>query len=119
MVTDFAQHHPDENGADPMSEPALLSLDDHPDLPPEVALRVLAGALDPDAPPAPADLIPTDEPTVEPLGDDVTPGEPAAGDEPMSDDLAGLTAGDDLPDWSVPDQDPGPDPDPDDFDGPW
>ncbi len=63
-----------------------LSLEDVPVLPADVRLRVVATALDPDAPPVPATLVPFD--TVE-AGEAPQDGAPAAAlDDPQSDQLA-------------------------------
>jgi hypothetical protein len=87
-VDDYPEHHPggDDDGND---EGVTLSLDDLPALPADVRLRVLANALDPDAPPAPLSLLPADPPGADAtdVGTGLTAGS-AAHDDPSPDELA-------------------------------
>jgi hypothetical protein len=59
IVDDFAERHPYGSAADDDDRDSFV-LGELPALPDDVRLRVLAGALDPDAPPAPLDLVPPD-----------------------------------------------------------
>jgi hypothetical protein len=83
IVDDFAERHPYGSGVDDDDRDSFV-LGDLPALPDDVRLRVLAGALDPDAPPAPLDLLPAD-----PELPDPTEEQPVVDADHSTDDHAG------------------------------